>query len=254
MKKAILISAIFATIAFAITYPIVAEFKNTTRSTALPDSVLATVICKGEMLIPWTPMGTIGRYAYLECTLPDTILFAVAIISAFWGDSLRDTTAFTISLCGNPLLSSIVMDSVLSERHGDGSWRSSLALPFLLTMSEEDFIATFGGTSNAPISVFRGDFKRIDFLVLDAKGDTIDLTDALPVFTARRGESDTDFVVLDTLSIIDPNRGLMRLELSSQQTSINPKSYAGDIELSFPDGRVFTVWRSRFIVKWDVSR
>jgi len=255
MKKSIIISALIACACFGFTYPIVAELVGVGGFAVRLDSAFVTVVCEGETLVPWTSMTTIGRSAaYLECEIPDTILFAIAVVTSFWEDDLRDTTALVISSCGNPFSSATVIDSVLSESHGSGSWCSSLALPFLLTMSEEEFIASFGKTANSPISVFRGDSKRIDFLVLDADRDTVDLSDAIAVFTARIGESETNSVIFDTLEIPDSTNGVMRLELSPKQTSINPRSHAADVQLTFPDGRIFTVWKSRFIVKWDVSR
>ena len=46
----------------------------------------------------------------------------------------------------------------------------------------------------------------------------------------------------------------MKLVLNSTETNIDVKSYPADIEITFPDGKVKTVWKSTLEVKWDVGR
>ncbi len=142
----------------------------------------------------------------------------------------------------------------LAEVHGEGDWRSSLALPFILTLTEEEFLAKYGGADSRPIRVYRGDSKTVDITVTEADGDTVDVTGASAIFTAREGESDTTAIIVDTLSIEDGPYGEIRLALTSDQTTIEPRSYAADIQLTMPDSTVQTIWRSRFIVEWDVTR
>ena len=142
----------------------------------------------------------------------------------------------------------------LAKAHGEGDWRSSLSLPMILTMDESEFLATFGGAESRPIRVFRGDSKTIDITVTSSDGDTVDVSDARAIFTARVGESDTNAVIIDTLSIENGPAGKIRLLLSPSQTSITPRSYAADIQLTLPDSTVNTIWRSRLIVEWDVTR
>lgn len=142
----------------------------------------------------------------------------------------------------------------LADVHGDGDWRSSLSLPFVLTLSEEEFLAKYGGGEARPIQVYRGDSKTVDITVVDADADTVDVTGATAIFTARAGESDTVAVLVDTLSIEDGPCGEIRLSLHPEQTTIEPRSYAADIQLTMPDSTVQTIWRSRFIVEWDVTR
>jgi len=234
--------------------PIVVDLVGSDGKTALPDSAFCTVVADGDTILSWTAMDTIGRSAHYDFDIPDSIWLATAIVAAFWEDSLADTTAFTIPVGLNPKLATTLIEDSLSLSHGDGNWQSTLAMPFLLTMSEEEFLATFGGAAAKPIVLYRGDSKTIDFTVLDANEDTVDITDAEAIFTAREGESDTTAIITDTLTITDGSGGVMRLELKPEQTTISPKSYAADIQLTMPDSTVATVWRSRFIVRWDVTR
>jgi hypothetical protein len=147
-----------------------------------------------------------------------------------------------------------VMFDSLANAHGEGDWRSSLSLPMILTMDETEFLATFGGAESRPIRVYRGDSKTIDITVTSSDGDTVDVSGATAIFTARQGESDTSAAIVDTLSIENGPAGQIRLSLSPSQTSITPRSYAADIQLTMPDSTVQTIWRSRFVVEWDVTR
>ena len=46
----------------------------------------------------------------------------------------------------------------------------------------------------------------------------------------------------------------MRLALDSEDTTLNPDAYPADIQITFAEDRVKTVWKSVLEVKWDVSR
>jgi len=243
-----------AAVLFGYTFPITVDLVGADGHAVYPDSAFCAVVASGDTLLSWTAMDTLGRSAHYDFDFPDTIWAATAIVAAFWEDSLIDTAAFAIPTGLNPKLVAIVIEDTLSLSHGDGSWESSMAMPFILTMSQEEYLATFGGAATKPITVFRGDSKEINFTVLDAEQDTVDITDAEAIFTAREGESDTTAVLIDTLTITDGTGGQMMLELSPEQTTITPKAYAADIELTMPDSTVSTVWRSRFIVRWDVTR
>ena len=142
----------------------------------------------------------------------------------------------------------------ITRAHGEGLWENKAIMPFLLTMTEEEFIASFGESSSRPISAYRGDTKTIDFTVTGASGDTVDISGVTAIFTARTGESDTSIVICDTLALTYPESGIMRLSLNSDETNITPRSYAADIQITMPDSTVATVWRNRFIIKWDVTR
>ncbi|MGC9315448.1 MAG: hypothetical protein ACP5G4_07445 [bacterium] len=142
----------------------------------------------------------------------------------------------------------------LATAHGDGDWRSSISLPIILTMDETEFVAAIDGASSRPIRVYRGDSKVIDITVTTLDRDSVDVSGATAIFTARIGESDTVAVIIDTLSIENGPAGQMRLVLSPEQTTITPRSYAADIQLTMPDSTVHTIWRSRFEIEWDVTR
>ena len=73
-------------------------------------------------------------------------------------------------------------------------------------------------------------------------------------FTARKDEASEEAILTKDLIIINPSNGKMQLALTPDGTALTPQSYAADIEISFPDSRVKTVWKSQFVVKWDVTR
>ncbi|HHS50399.1 MAG TPA: hypothetical protein ENN07_04710 [candidate division Zixibacteria bacterium] len=256
MKKiyVIIIQTIIAITSFALTVPITVDLVGADGRAVYADSAFCTVIADGETLLPWTAMVYIGRSSTYDFDLPDTVWLATAIVAAFWEDSLYDTTAFTIPYAVNPAIVKSMVAETLETAHGGGSWQSKAILPFLLTMEEEVFTATFSGASDRPISVYRGDSKTVDFYLVSATGDSVDITGAEAIFTARARESDAIAVIVDTLEIVAPLEGLMRLSLSSAKTSLNPQSYSADIQVTFPDGTVATVWRNRLIVQWDVTR
>jgi len=147
-----------------------------------------------------------------------------------------------------------VMFDSLATAHGDGDWRSSVSLPMILALDGTEFVAAISGAESRPIRVYRGDSRVIDITVTTLDRDSVDVSGATAIFTARIGESDTGAVIIDTLSIENGPAGLIRLALSPDQTSITPRSYAADIELTMPDSTVHTIWRSRFEIEWDVTR
>lgn len=80
------------------------------------------------------------------------------------------------------------------------------------------------------------------------------ILNATAKFTARKNEVSEEVILTKDLIIINPSNGKMKLSLTPDDTALTPQSYAADIELSFPDGRVKTVWKSQFVVKWDATR
>ncbi|MCK5832949.1 hypothetical protein KAH81_04670 [bacterium] len=245
---------IITTAALCFIYPITVDLVGTDGQSAYADSAFCAVLASGDTLLGWTSMDTIGRSATYAFAFPDSIIFATAIVAGFWEDSLVDTTAFTIPIAANPNLFRSMIAETLALAHGTASWESKAILPFLLTMDEDEFAVTFSGGTSRQIIAYRGDNKTVDIYILGASGDTVDITDAEAVFTARTRESDSIAVIVDTLDIVEGTSGHARLELSQEQTTLIPKSYAADIQLTFPEGDVITIWRNRFIVRWDVTR
>jgi len=240
--------------AFAFDIPITVDLIGANGHTVYPDSAFCTVVASEDTILAWTAMDTVGLSPSYDFDFPESLWFATAIVAAFWEDSLFDTTAFTIPYALHPDLVRARIEDTLSTSHGEGSWENKAIMPFLLTMTEEEFVASFGESALRPIFVYRGDTKTIDFTVTGASSDTVDITGAEAIFTARTGESDTSIVICDTLSLTYPESGIMRLSLNSDETNITPRSYAADIEITMPDSTVATVWRNRFIIKWDVTR
>ena len=253
MKKFLLL----LTIALAILagrVPIVVDLVGADGTSVYPDSAACLVLSGGDTLLVWTAMDTAGRSPCYEYEFPETLTSAVALVAAFWEDSLADTTAFAIFSETAPVRYAAAVEDTLSSMHGEGSWKSSAVMPFLLTMTEEEILATFGDGIHRPISIYRGDSRTIDFRVTDASGDSVDLSGAEAIFTARSGESDTAAAIIDTLEITDGPAGVMRLSLSPEQTDLTPRSYPADVQVTFPDSTVHTLWRSRLTVEWDVGR
>ena len=184
---------------------------------------------------------------------------AEEIADAVWDEPRSEHTAegsFGEANQNNPPSVSQI-DAALSSSHGSGSWESGSAtvnLISVLRMSEDQFIAYMGNVANKPIEVFKGDSLRVDITLVDADGNAVDVTNATAKFTVRQHESDNDYVLQKTLQMVDPTAGRMRLALDPTDTDKTPGTYVGDIEITFPDGRVKTVWKSQFIIKWDVTR
>ena len=146
------------------------------------------------------------------------------------------------------------IDSELTSSHGDGSWQAVNIEPLILTLSEDELNALLDGQSKKSIDVFKGDSLALDISVVDADGSVVDLTDATAKFTAREQENSSSAIIEKSLDIYDAANGKMRLTLTTSDTDITPKSYPADIEITFSDGRVKTIWKSNFDVKWDVGR
>jgi len=146
------------------------------------------------------------------------------------------------------------IDVELSENHGAGSWQSYAIGALLLTLTDDELDVLLDGQARKPIAVFRGDSAEIEIVVTDADGAAIDLTNADAIFTAKEREDDEDAVIEKALDIYDPTHGKMKLSLATSDTAIEAKTYPADIEITFADGRVKTVWKSALEVKWDVGR
>ncbi len=146
------------------------------------------------------------------------------------------------------------IDDELSDNHGEGAWTMGGNLTSLLRLSSDEITAFLDNQARQPIMVFRGDSMTLDIQILDAEGKAVSLIGASATFTARIREDDENYVIEKSLTIIDPSEGQMSLTLNSSDTELEPRAYAADIEVEFSDGRVKTVWRSNFIVKWDVTR
>jgi len=251
MKWILTILIIVAT--FGYMYPINVDLIGSDGYITMPDSAFVCVICSEDTIIDWVEMDILGKSANYESNIPDSIMFANAIIAAYWEDSLADTTIFTIGAVNPNTIASQTAET-LETLHGTGCWRSTIASPFILTMTEDRYLAMIGATANRPIEVYKGDSRRIQITVLDAESDTVDISGAEAIFTAREGESDTIVMIRDTLQISESEIGEMLLYLDSAQTNITPRRYAADIQITFPDGDRETIWKSSFIVKWDVTR
>ena len=146
------------------------------------------------------------------------------------------------------------IDNRLTTSHGAGSWQAYAVNALLLTIADDELTALVDNQSKKPISIFRGDSLDLDITVLDGDNEPIDLTGATAKFTARTHENSIDYVLEKNLDIYDPTNGKMKLVLDSTETNIDVKSYPADIEITFPDGKVKTVWKSTLEIKWDVGR
>ncbi len=244
----------FVAAVFGFIYPITVDLVGSDGRTVAADSAFCTVLANSETLLTPTRMSSVARSTTIDFDFPETLWFATAIISAFWEDTLFDTVAFTIPSATNPFMLTSMLSNTLSEAHGSGLWQSKAILPFLLTMEENEIVATLSGSSSRPISVIRGDSKCVDIYLVDSSGEAIDITGASAVFTVKQRASDITAYIVDTLELIEPAEGFLRLDLNPLQTSIVPQSYSADIQLSFPDSSIATVWQNRFIVQWDVTR
>ncbi|MCD6531317.1 hypothetical protein J7K99_02605, partial [bacterium] len=146
------------------------------------------------------------------------------------------------------------IDEVLTSSHGAGSWQAVNVEPLIVRLAPDELEALVEGHSRRAIPVFRGDSLEVDITVVDCAGSPVDLTDATAKFTVRRREDDETALLEKSLEIYDPAAGKMRLSLSPTDTDLEPASYPADIQVTFSDGRVKTVWKSSPKVQWDVTR
>jgi len=146
------------------------------------------------------------------------------------------------------------IDTQLSNSHGAGSWQSYAVNALILRLSEDELNALLDGQAKKPISLFRGDSLVVEISVLDADGNAVILGEATAKFTARESENSADAIIEEDLDIYDPTHGKMRLALTAEEMELAPDAYPADIEITFADGRVKTIWKSALEVKWDVGR
>jgi len=146
------------------------------------------------------------------------------------------------------------IDEVLTSSHGAGSWQAVSIEPLVLRLAPDEIEAVLDSHFRRAIPVFRGDSLEVDITVVDSAGAPVDLTGASAKFTVRRREDDETALLEKSLEIYDPAAGKMRLSLSPTDTDLEPASYPADIQITFSDGRVKTVWKSEFVVRWDVGR
>jgi len=169
--------------------------------------------------------------------------------------NLDDTVSSRLASADyTPPPSTADIDDQLTSLHGAGSWQSYAVNALLLTLTDDEITALLDSQSNKPMSVYRGDSLTVDITVLDTDSNLVDLTGATAKFTARTQENSSDSIIEKILDIYDPINGKMKLELTSVDTTINVKSYPSDIELTFIDGSVKTIWKSSLEIKWDVGR
>jgi len=154
----------------------------------------------------------------------------------------------------NDLPTAEQLDTELTDSHGAGSWQSYAVGALLLRLSEDELTALLDSQSKQSLVVFRGDSLTVDITVLDADSNPVDLTDADAEFTARLKENSEYSVITKELDIYDPENGKMKLEFSANDTEIEQGSYPADIQVTFTDGRVKTVWKSVLEIRWDVTR
>jgi len=146
------------------------------------------------------------------------------------------------------------IDEVLTSSHGAGSWQAVSIEPLVLRLAPDELEAVLDSHFRRAIAVFRGDSLDVDISVVDSAGAPVDLTSATAKFTVRRREDDDTALLEKSLEICDPAAGKMRLSLSPTDTDLEPASYPADIQITFSDGRVKTVWKSESVVRWDVGR
>ncbi len=113
------------------------------------------------------------------------------------------------------------------------------------------------------LSVSRGDAKEYQVTVQDSAGTIIDLTNYTAKFTVRLNPLDTTAVIAKTtpsgsgIEITNPTGGILKIILSGTDSTIDPKKYVYDLEITNtggqPDER-YTVLSGNFTITSDVSR
>jgi hypothetical protein len=110
-------------------------------------------------------------------------------------------------------------------------------------------------------TVIRGDSDNFTISFKDSNGDAIDITDWTVWFTVRSSVPNTSETTDDNAVISVKNEvhsdalnGQTLIEISHDDTDVNPKSYFYDIQYKKPDGTVKSSGHYRYIVIPDITR
>jgi hypothetical protein len=101
-----------------------------------------------------------------------------------------------------------------------------------------------------PIQIVRGDDTTIRLAVADDDGQPVDLTGWAAVLTAKK-QAASAVPVIRVQGATGPDGAV--IVLSHDATRVPAGRYAGDIQLTGPDGNIVTAWLARLTVVPDVT-
>ena len=108
------------------------------------------------------------------------------------------------------------------------------------------------------IKLIRGDSRDIGVTFKDKDGDAINLTNGTVFFTVSKiqnPQNDDDAVITkDVTSHDEPETGRTVIELTPEDTDINPGSFWYDVQLVDVEGNVLSREKNRLEIISDITR
>jgi len=132
-------------------------------------------------------------------------------------------------------------------------------VPFEVSVLNTDLISTNSSDDQLEITLYHGDSFPITFLIKNSSTnvpiDLVGCTAVMTVDSLRNPLDDTTNVfsvsgVLDT----DPETGMVSFTPTTVNTTVDPKKYYYDIEVTDADGNTKTVVKSTMIILQDITK
>ena len=108
------------------------------------------------------------------------------------------------------------------------------------------------------IKLIRGDSRDIGVTFIDKDGDAINLTNGTVFFTVSKIQNpqndDDALITKDVTSHDEPETGRTVIELTPEDTDINPGSFWYDVQLVDVEGNVLSSEKNRLEIISDITR
>ena len=104
------------------------------------------------------------------------------------------------------------------------------------------------------IEAYRGDSLTIDGVVRNQDGDVVNITGGTILFSVKKNQTDTDYVITKSASITSPTEGKFTIILSPSDLNKTPGTYFYDIELRLNEATIHTISKGFFTILTDITR
>ncbi len=113
-------------------------------------------------------------------------------------------------------------------------------------------------SSGRTITLIRGDSRNIQVTVKDSSGNAIDITGGTVFFTVNALEEPDDdtgaVITKDVTSHTDALSGVSTIELTSDDTDVEPGEYWYDVQFVSTSGSVSSREKGKLLVVSDITR
>lgn len=106
------------------------------------------------------------------------------------------------------------------------------------------------------IQIIRRDDVKLTVTITDDEGNPLNLTGAKVYFTVKRNKRDTDAQAVITQEVtthIDPVNGVTEVDLTAEQTDLEPRSYFFDVQVKDSSDRIRSINYGLIRIKQDVT-